>query len=53
MSDPALAPPPAPETDPRRPYEPPALLRVPLRPEEAVLGACKTAGVCTIATLGS
>jgi hypothetical protein len=27
----------------RKPYEKPELMRVPLRPEEAVLGACKTA----------
>ncbi len=27
----------------KRPYRKPELLKVPLRPEEAVLGACKTA----------
>jgi hypothetical protein len=26
----------------RRPYEPPELVKIELRPEEAVLGACKT-----------
>jgi hypothetical protein len=32
-----------PETAPaRRPYEPPSVERVALRPEEAVLGSCKT-----------
>lgn len=33
------------ETQPapaRRPYEPPSIARVELRPEEAVLGSCKT-----------
>lgn len=30
-----------PETD-RRPYKKPEITQVPLRPEEAVLGACKT-----------
>jgi hypothetical protein len=29
----------------RKPYHKPALLQVPLRPEEAVLGNCKTSGV--------
>ncbi|HEY4393655.1 MAG TPA: hypothetical protein VGP64_06315 [Polyangia bacterium] len=34
------------ESAPRRkPYEKPALLEVALRPEEAVLGSCKTMGV--------
>jgi hypothetical protein len=28
----------------RRPYEKPEIKRVALRPDEAVLGACKTAG---------
>ncbi len=28
----------------KRPYEKPTLTRVDLRPDEAVLGACKTAG---------
>lgn len=28
---------------PRKPYEKPEIKEVPLRPEEAVLGACKTA----------
>jgi len=48
----------------RRPYEPPTVLRVELRPEEAVLGSCKTgssggprAGRCrsaaTCSTIGS
>jgi hypothetical protein len=31
------------EADPaRRPYEPPSVERVELRPDEAVLGSCKT-----------
>lgn len=29
----------------RKPYARPEITRVPLKPEEAVLGACKTAGV--------
>jgi hypothetical protein len=29
----------------RRPYLRPEITRVPLRPEEAVLGACKSAGI--------
>jgi hypothetical protein len=29
---------------PRQPYVKPQIQEVPLRPEEAVLGACKTAG---------
>ena len=29
----------------RKPYVAPEITRVPLKPEEAVLGACKTAGV--------
>ena len=33
------------ETGPRRPYAKPLLTRVNLRPEEAVLAACKRAGV--------
>jgi hypothetical protein len=28
----------------KKPYEPPALMRVNLRPEEAVLGHCKISG---------
>jgi len=31
--------------DSRKPYEPPALISVGLRPEEAVLGACKASSV--------
>ena len=27
---------------PKRPYKKPALIKVPLRPEEAVLGSCKS-----------
>jgi hypothetical protein len=30
--------------DSRKPYEPPALMVISLRPEEAVLGNCKNAG---------
>jgi hypothetical protein len=45
----------------KKPYEPPKVTQVPLRPEEAVLGACKVAagggpgGTCgvTCATSGS
>ena len=33
------------ETGPRKPYAKPQLTRVTLRPEEAVLAACKTVGV--------
>ena len=33
------------DRDPRRPYAPPEIVRVNLRPEEAVLSACKTASV--------
>lgn len=29
----------------KRPYQKPALIQVPLRPEEAVFGHCKTSGV--------
>ena len=29
-------------TAPRKPYEPPKISRVALRPDEAVLGSCKT-----------
>jgi hypothetical protein len=29
--------------DPRKPYEKPQIQEVPLRPDEAVLGGCKTA----------
>jgi hypothetical protein len=32
------------ETAQRRPYEKPTVTQVPLRPDEAVLGACKNAG---------
>lgn len=32
------------ETKTRKPYEPPQITRVSLRPEEAVLGACKIPG---------
>lgn len=32
------------ETDRKRPYEPPQLTAISLRPEEAVLGHCKTSG---------
>jgi hypothetical protein len=48
----------------RRPFEPPAVQRIALRPEEAVLGACKTGSsggprasrcrsVATCSTIGS
>ncbi len=30
------------EKESRKPYEPPALVSISLRPEEAVLGACKS-----------
>ncbi len=30
---------------PKKPYMKPEVTQVPLRPDEAVLGACKTAGV--------
>lgn len=54
----------APPAPARRPYEPPAVERVALRPEEAVLGACKTGSsggprasrcrsVATCSTIGS
>jgi hypothetical protein len=33
-----------PKRQPRRPYQRPVLQQVTLRPEEAVLGSCKTAG---------
>ncbi len=33
------------ETGPRKPYVKPQLTRVTLRPEEAVLAACKNVGV--------
>jgi hypothetical protein len=53
-----------PPTPARRPYEPPSVERVALRPEEAVLGACKTGSsggprasrcrsVATCSTIGS
>ena len=32
-------------TPPRKPYEPPQISRVALRPDEAVLGSCKTMSV--------
>jgi hypothetical protein len=32
------------QTDERKPYEPPQLVTISLRPEEAVLGHCKIAG---------
>lgn len=32
------------QTQQRRPYLKPAVVQVPLRPEEAVLGHCKTSG---------
>jgi hypothetical protein len=32
------------EAEPRKPYVKPQIQEVPLRPEEAVLGACKTSG---------
>ena len=32
------------KADGKRPYEPPQLTTISLRPEEAVLGACKIAG---------
>jgi hypothetical protein len=31
--------------DARKPYEPPKVVAISLRPEEAVLGGCKTASV--------
>ena len=31
--------------EPRKPYVKPELRRIELRPEEAVLGACKTSGI--------
>jgi hypothetical protein len=31
--------------DPKKPYAKPQIQEVPLRPDEAVLGACKTAAV--------
>lgn len=48
----------------KRPYEPPSVERIALRPEEAVLGACKTGSsggprasrcrsVATCSTIGS
>ena len=33
------------EVDDRKPYEPPRLVTISLRPEEAVLGHCKISGV--------
>ena len=33
------------EPEPKKPYEKPTLSEVPLRPDEAVLGNCKTAGI--------
>lgn len=35
---------------PKKPYQKPELKQIPLRPEEAVLGACKTTGVSGPAT---
>lgn len=32
------------ETEVKKPYEPPRLVSISLRPEEAVLGHCKIAG---------
>jgi len=32
------------QTDEKKPYEPPQLLTISLRPEEAVLGHCKISG---------
>ena len=37
----------------KRPYEKPAFIQVPLRPEEAVLGFCKTQSPGTSAGPGS
>ncbi|MCX8036115.1 MAG: hypothetical protein N3D11_03480 [Candidatus Sumerlaeia bacterium] len=38
----------------KKPYEKPQIAKVPLRPEEAVLGACKTtSGVGPFAICGS
>lgn len=34
-----------PESNTKPPYQPPQVVRVSLRPEEAVLGHCKVAGV--------
>jgi hypothetical protein len=33
------------EANPKSPYQPPQVVRVNLRPEEAVLGHCKVAGI--------
>jgi len=33
------------EKDSRKPYEPPALVSISLRPEEAVLGSCKSSSI--------
>jgi hypothetical protein len=49
-----------PEKDSRKPYEPPALTSISLRPEEAVLGSCKSnsasgpvhSGRCTFSGIG-
>ena len=32
------------DADPKKPYEPPKVTTISLRPEEAVLGHCKTSG---------
>jgi hypothetical protein len=34
-----------PESNTKAPYQPPQVVRVSLRPEEAVLGHCKVAGI--------
>lgn len=41
------------DSAPSKPYEPPTVTRVSLRPEEAVLGACKTASTSGPATPGT
>ncbi len=33
------------EKNPKKPYQKPTLHRVPLKPEEAVLGSCKSASI--------
>jgi hypothetical protein len=33
------------ESNPKFPYQPPQVVRVSLRPEEAVLGHCKVSGI--------
>jgi hypothetical protein len=40
------------QADGKRPYQPPQLTTISLRPEEAVLGACKITGLAGPATPG-